>query len=56
MLKAPGDEESAAEGMTLYAEFAVDFAAAAANRAMLAALHAIDLQMDAEEQRRKACE
>ena len=42
--------------MTLYAEFAVDFAAAAANLAMLAALHAIDLQMDAEEQRRKACE
>lgn len=56
MLKAPGDEESAAEGMTLYAEFAVDFAAAAANRALLTALHAIDLQMDAEEQRRKACE
>ena len=56
VLKEERDAESTAESVTLYAEFAVDFAAEAANRALLAALHATALQMDAEEQRRNACE
>ena len=56
MLKQPCDTEAAAESMTLYAEYAVDFAAEAANRALLAALHATRLQMEADEQRRNDCE
>ena len=53
MLKRPCDTKAAAESVTLYAEYAVDFAAEAANRALLAALYATRLQMEAEEQRRK---
>ena len=56
MLKQPCGTEAAAESMTLYAEYAVDFAAEAANRALLAALHAARLQMEADEQRRNDCE
>ena len=56
MLKQPCGTEAAAESMTLYAEYAVDFAAEAANRALLAALHATRLQMEADEQRRNDCE
>ena len=56
MLKQPCDTEAAAESMTLYAEYAVDFAAEAENRALLAAIHAARLQMEADEQRRNDCE
>ena len=38
-----------AEGMTLYAEYAIDFATLSMKQALLAALSAIDLQMNAEE-------
>lgn len=42
--------ERQAEVKTLYAEYSIDFAMQAADRAMLAALQAIDAQMDYEEQ------
>ena len=47
-----GNAETAAELTTLYAEYALDFATQSVNHAMLAALHAIDLQMDNDEKRR----
>ncbi|HIT08229.1 MAG TPA: hypothetical protein IAB55_03980 [Candidatus Merdivicinus faecavium] len=47
--------EDEAEAASLYAEYAIDFAVQSARYALLAALRAIDLQMDAEEQKGEAC-
>ena len=45
--------ERKAEVKTLYAEYSIDFAMQTADRAMLAALQAIDAQMEYEEQLQK---
>ena len=44
-------KEDKAEAVTLYAEYAIDFATQAMQYALIAALKAIDLQMSEEEQR-----
>lgn len=43
--------EDRAEAASLYGEYAIDFAAQAMHYALLAALSAMDLQMDCEEQK-----
>lgn len=45
--------EDRAEAVTLYAEYAIDFATQAMRHALLAALSAIDVQMDCEERKEK---
>ena len=47
------DAEDRAEAMSLYAEYAIDFAAQAVRSALLAALAAMDQQMNCEEQQGK---
>ena len=47
--EAPDDGEASAEAYSLYAEYAIDFAIQSMRYALVAALKAIDLQMNAEE-------
>ena len=46
------DSEAAAEEKILLAEYALDFAVAAANRALLLSMEAIDAQRTSQEQER----
>ena len=46
------DSKAAAEGKILLAEYALDFALEAANRALLLSMEAIDTQLTSQEQER----
>ena len=48
-----GPQEERAEAAALFAEYAIDFAAQAVRSALLAALAAMDQQMNCEEQQGK---
>lgn len=48
-LAQKGSPEECAEAITLYAEFAIDFATQAMNEALLVAMHAVNAQLKAGE-------